>query len=255
MNDARLSPAPNAQGPAVATAIESERFAKGSRSLLTHRDLGRFPSESLFDKVGRVVCGAGCLPRKELFEAWEVTRRVRRRVRGGRVVDLACGHGLAAHLLLLLDASSKEAWAVDSRLPESAPRLAAALAEAWPNLRDRVVLREGSIETTTPLLGLGVGDLVVSVHACGALTDRVLAGAIAASASVAVLPCCHDASVSDIGGLGGWLDDALAIDATRAARLRGHGYEVHTQTIPASITPKNRLLLGIYKSRTEAGTR
>jgi SAM-dependent methyltransferase len=234
---------------------QREAFARGSRSLLTYRDLGRFPSESLFDKVGRVVCGAGCLPRKELYEAWEVARRVRRRVRGGRVVDLACGHGLAAHLLLLLDASSseREAWAVDTRLPESAPRLAAALVEAWPKLREGVSLREASLETITPLLGST--DLVVSVHACGALTDRVLAGAIAASASVGVLPCCHDATVSDTGGLGGWLDDALAIDTTRAATLRAHGYTVHTQLIPARITPKNRLLLGISGSRRESSTR
>jgi hypothetical protein len=33
------------------------------------------------------------------------------------------------------------------------------------------------------------------------------------------------------------------MDATRAARLRAHGYRVYTQTIPADITPKNRLLL------------
>ena len=35
----------------------------------------------------------------------------------------------------------------------------------------------------------------------------------------------------------------LAMDVTRVARLRSHGYRVHTQLIPAEITPKNRLLL------------
>ena len=30
----------------------------------------------------------------------------------------------------------------------------------------------------------------------------------------------------------------------RAERLRRHGYRIHTQTIPAETTPKNRLLLG-----------
>jgi hypothetical protein len=52
----------------------------------------------LFDRVARVVCEADCLPRKELFESWEVARRTRRRFRGGRVVDLAAGHGLVGHL-------------------------------------------------------------------------------------------------------------------------------------------------------------
>jgi hypothetical protein len=68
-----------------------------SRERLTPHDLHRYQSPSLFDHVARVVCEASCLPRKELYESWEVARRARRRFRGGRVVDLACGHGLIAH--------------------------------------------------------------------------------------------------------------------------------------------------------------
>jgi hypothetical protein len=87
-------------------------------------------------------------------------------------------------------------------------------------------------------------DVVVSSHACGALTDRVLARAVAARARVAVLPCCHDLASGDAGALSGWVDGALAIDIVRAMRLEQQGYRVWTQTIPADITPKNRLLLG-----------
>jgi len=36
----------------------------------------------------------------------------------------------------------------------------------------------------------------------------------------------------------------LAIDATRAARLRQQGYRIWTKTIPADVTPRNRLLIG-----------
>jgi len=85
---------------------------------------------------------------------------------------------------------------------------------------------------------------VVSVHACGGLTDLVLERAMAAGARVAVLPCCHDLAGSDTGGLQGWLDGPLAVDVTRAALLRSRGYRVYTQLIPGDITPKNRLLLG-----------
>jgi hypothetical protein len=35
-----------------------------------------------------------------------------------------------------------------------------------------------------------------------------------------------------------------AIDVIRAGALRARGYRVWTQTIPADITPKNRLLIG-----------
>ena len=215
-------------------------FDPSSRSLLTLRDLARFPGETLFDRVARAVCAAGCLPRKELYESWEVARRVRRRFRGGRVFDLACGHGLIAHLLLILDDSSPRAVAVDARLPESAAKVSAALLAHWPRLAGRVELVQGPIADAQ----LERGDLVVSAHACGALTDEVLARSADAQARVAVLPCCHDGDANDAGGLGGWLDEALAIDAVRVLELRSRGYQVHTQTIPASITPKNRLLLG-----------
>ena len=61
---------------------------------------------------------------------------------------------------------------------------------------------------------------------------------------MAVLPCCHDLAACDAGGLAGWVDGPAAIDIVRALRLRQRGYRIWTQVIPASITPKNRLLLG-----------
>ena len=36
------------------------------------------------------------LAAQELYEGWEVARRVRRVFRGGRIIDLAAGHGLLA---------------------------------------------------------------------------------------------------------------------------------------------------------------
>jgi len=210
-----------------------------SRNRLNTRHLPLFAGETLFDRIARAVCRAGCLPRKELFEAWEVARRVRRRFRGGRVVDMACGHGLLAQILLLLDDSSAEALAVDRNLPPSAAALAASLQEEWPRLAGRVRFLEQDLAE----LPLTAGDLVVSAHACGSLSDLVLARAVAAGARVAVLPCCHDLATADRGGLQGRLDGPLAVDATRVARLRAAGYLVHTQTIPEEITPKNRLLL------------
>jgi hypothetical protein len=215
-------------------------FSSGSKTRLTNRDLGRFPSASLFDRIGRAVCSAGCLPRKELYEAWEVARRSRRLFRGGRVIDLGAGHALLAHIMLLLDDSSPTAMAVDPALPKSASTLHQALVAAWPRLTGRVSFVRGGPDD----VGINEDDVVVSCHACGALTDRILDRAVQARARVAVLPCCHDIKTCDTGGLTGWVDAALAIDVVRAHRLRASGYEVRTQTISAEITPKNRLLLG-----------
>jgi len=215
-------------------------FDPSSRVRLKPHTAVHFPGDTLFDRIARVVCEAHCLPRKELFESWEVARRTRRRFRGGRVVDLACGHGLVAHIMLLLDATSTEAVCVDRRIPKSAPILSAALVRAWPQLEGKIRYEERGIEEIT----LVPDDLVVASHACGALTDIVLARAVAAGARVAVLPCCHDEETCDAGALDGWVDISLAIDATRARRLAGLGYTVYTQLIPEAITPKNRLLLG-----------
>lgn len=212
---------------------------RSSRNRLTEKLLPRFNGETLFDAIGRVVCGAGCLPRKELYEAWEVARRVRRRFRGGRIVDLACGHGLLAQILLLLDDTSPLALAVDRRVPKSAGTLAAAMNAAWPRLQGRIRFMEAGLEGVELLHD----DLVVSAHACGGLTDLILGRAMEAGARVSVLPCCHDLKGADLGGLEGWLDGPLAMDVVRVARLRSQGYRVVTQRIPGDITPKNRLLL------------
>jgi hypothetical protein len=218
----------------------ARRFSHSSSGRLTERDLDRFAGQTLFHRIARAVCGAGCLPRKELFEAWEVARRVRRLFRGGRVVDVGGGHGLLAQTMLLLDDSSPGALVVDPAPPPSGARVHEVLVEAWPRLAGRITFFPGALGDVE----LAETDVVVSSHACGALTDEVLERAAAARARVAVLPCCHDFATCDAGDLRGWVDRPLAIDVLRAVRLRQHGYRVRTQSIPSDITPKNRLLIG-----------
>src|SRR5262245_36097992 len=99
--------------PATIARMHVERFSPSSGNRLTDRDIGRFAGDTLFDRVARAVCRARCLPRKELYEAWETARRVRRVFRSGRIVDLGAGHGLLAHLMLILDDSSPHAVALD----------------------------------------------------------------------------------------------------------------------------------------------
>jgi Methyltransferase domain len=220
--------------------LDYRMFSPSSRGRLTNRDIDRFPGATLFHRVARAVCHAGCLPRKELYEAWEMARRVRRLFRGGRVIDLGAGHGLLGQVMLVLDDSSPRALVVDKTLPASSARLHGAMVEAWPRLSGRIAFVAGALEDVEIL----ETDVVVSSHACGALTDLVLTRAAAARARVAVLPCCHDLDSGDAGGLSGWIDGPAAIDIMRAVRLSEQGYRIWTQTIPADITPKNRLLLG-----------
>jgi len=215
---------------------------KSSKSRLTPQQQELFPGSSLFDKIARAVCRAGTLPRKELHETWEMAKRVRRRYRGGRILDLACGHGLLAHIMLILDDSSKTGIAVDKEIPLNAKKLSSSLIESWPRLKNRIIYKEVSVQEIT----IRPDDIVVSAHACGSLTDLIIDKAIEQHARVAVLPCCHDLKESSTNGLEGWMDKTLAVDTLRAVRLRSKGYRIVTQKIPNDITPKNRLLMGEY---------
>ena len=206
-----------------------------SRGRLTPYTRAAFSGNTLLDSLGRVLSDVGCLPRKELFEAWAVAKRVRRRFRGGSVVEMAAGH-----ILLLLDPGAREAVCVDKRRPANVGKLWSALAKAWPRLGEQTRY----VESDLGAVEIPPDALVVSIHACGRLTDRVIDRAVTAQARVAVLPCCHGLRDGDTGGLEGWMNGALAIDAVRAQRLRTAGYAIHTQTIPDTITPQNRLLLG-----------
>ena len=143
--------------------------------------------------------------------------------------------------MLLLDDSSPEAVIVDPAPPASGAALAAALVAEWPRLGGRIRALAEDIRHVP----VNAGDVIVSCHACGALTDHILDAAVAATARVAVLPCCQDLETCDAGPLAGWLDGPMAVDAMRAMRLEAAGFTVRTQTIPATITPKNRLLIGI----------
>ncbi len=222
------------------TVVPARTGDPSSRKRLTPGAADAFVGDSLFARVARVVCGANCLPRKELYESWETARRVRKRMKGGaRVLDMCGGHGLLAHLLLLIDDTTPEAIIVDTSKPLSADILSTAMVAMWPRLAGRVHYLERSIEDVE----VTRDDVIVSAHACGGLTDVVLDKAIAVSARVAVLPCCHQQDPAH--ALAAWLPLDVAIDVDRVHRLQRAGYAVRTQQIPATITPKNRLILAL----------
>ncbi len=215
------------------------KLDRHSRNRLTRFSLKYFPGEGLFERIVRAVCRAECLPRKEFFETWEMVRRLRKRFRNRPVVELAAGHGFLSLLYLLLENDIPSARCYDVAKPLSHDKLMAALTPKWPRLAGLVTYERRRIEDVK----LTPDCLAVSVHACGGLTDQVLDLALEARAAVAVLPCCQSLAKCDDAGLSGWMEGTLAIDAARAARMHAAGYKVITTTIPADITPKNRLLM------------
>ncbi len=221
-----------------------KHLRRSSHNVLNRFTAKRIEGDTLAARIGRAVCEAECLPRKEFFEAWETARRTRRVLRGGPVIELAAGHGLLSAILLILDDTAPGATCIDICKPRSHERLMAVLTKRWPRLKGRIEYLEAPLEGTRAT----EDALVISVHACGALTDRVIDVAVTARSRLSVLPCCHDLQRCDTGRLTGWMDGPLAVDATRAARLTAAGYQVVTAAIPEDITPKNRLLLAWPKA-------
>lgn len=209
----------------------------------------------LFFDVADVVCSTSVLPRKELFEAWEVASRIDTAFPSAPVVaDLAAGHGLLAWILVLLGAArgaSRRAVCVDTRLPDSALKLSSAFIARWPELETSVQYIEGSLDTVSAEPGEAV---FASVHACGPLSDMVIDKAVSSGCALALMPCCHSLRNQPLPPLAGLdrptlermaaaLGPSGAIDACRVAALRGRGYSVEQQFISSEITPYNRLIL------------
>ena len=267
-------------------------FRRASRSRLSPTDARRFPGDDTFAAVARAVCSADVLPRKELFETWEaalvITEAFGERLRGGdlsssaartetRVADLAGGHGFLALALLVLNPALRSAVVVDRRKPESHEQLVSSLATAFPKLRlhARVRFVEASVAETETRNATRV--VFAAVHACGDLSDAVLALAVAARAPVALVPCCHR-GLGSARRLAKRLDEAMprgaeavpgdaanetkeetkrsvspsvAVDVARLETLRRAGYDVAAATLPREITPQNRVILGACAPRDD----
>jgi hypothetical protein len=107
------------------------------------------------------------------------------------------------------------------------------------------------------------GQLLVSIHACGTLSDAVLDCAVEGRAMVAVMPCCHSLRrqiVPPVPGLtaevlkssAAAIGPAAAIDNARMEGLVARGYSVTEQYIDPAITPYNHVILAQPESSTQA---
>ena len=217
----------------------------GSKNRMTPRTEHQFDGPSLEHRFARSICSASVLPRKEWFETTAMLRRIQRKsdVLLGestqRIVDVGAGHGLLGMMLALVDKREREVLLLEPLPPPSRAKLLAAVTRDFPWVASR--MRE--IHAALSPEVLRPGDLVVSSHGCGTLTDAIIDAAMAVRAHVVVLPCCHPRKNEAAEVLAGFLDPARALDSARALRLHSAGYQVWTASIDPTITPKNRLIL------------
>jgi len=192
--------------------------------------------------------------KKEFFEAYATARLIHRHFTSGpwQVMEFCAGCGLLAIFLALLDQRRKVTCVDKVRQPVSY-KLIEGLSRRWPLLHECISYEVRDMRSCTE--PLDAGCLVVSCHACGLLTDDVIAMATAGGVCrpLVVLPCCY-ASRPRLPSAQPWrptqswdtwpwlqggqvnLKGEAAVNAARAGYLRDLGYNVCFDSIDSQIT-------------------
>lgn len=213
-----------------------------SHGRIDARALAHVPPDSRTHQVLAALAAVSALPMKEVCESFELFERVRRRLRAPHVADLCAGHGLTGILFALFERSVEQVTLIDTHPPDSFPIILKALTPLAPWLPQKVRYVTARIQHATQHLPHGAS--IIAIHACGQRTDRCIDAAIALNGAIAVMPCCytHTAAGAPLG-IRDHLGITLAADIHRTYRLHAAGYTVRWSSIPAVITPMNRVLI------------
>lgn len=223
-------------------ALEDPAWRKfgGSKATLYPGHLEHLELPRFFEPLLKALAERQVLPVKEVCESLEFFVRVRRKLHAPIVADLCCGHGLTGLLFALCERKVERVLLVDRRRPDNFRGVLEAVCQVGPWVRDKVEFKTRRLRG----LELDPGCLVVAVHACGLRTDRAIEIAMRAGGPLAVLPCCYPAAHCAAPlALAHKLGIPTAMDVDRTYRLEAAGYRVRWDSIPATITPMNRLLI------------
>eukprot|EP00747_Dinoflagellata_sp_TGD_P199545 gnl/TRDRNA2_/TRDRNA2_72799_c0_seq2.p1 gnl/TRDRNA2_/TRDRNA2_72799_c0~~gnl/TRDRNA2_/TRDRNA2_72799_c0_seq2.p1 ORF type:complete len:287 (+),score=32.80 gnl/TRDRNA2_/TRDRNA2_72799_c0_seq2:98-958(+) len=249
-------------------------WRKNSKNKLCRGDSRCFQESGRNGDSDELLCAVGAwvsaqqpdvLPRKELFEAHAVAEIVHKYFPfPGRILDLCAGSGLLAAFLAIQE-PGRELVCVDLQKTPLATRLLDSLSEHWPALLQQIGWKESDIRRLDTLPSIGPRDLIVSVHACGLLSDDVMVAATSEGAlrPLVLVPCCHSLRPRIPNRPQPWMPNrswdswpwlqagavnlkgAAAIDVARADYLRHRGYRVIIEEIDAYITPMNRVIVAL----------
>lgn len=222
-------------------------------------------ADSLFDQVGRALCDLNYLAKKELFESYAFAARAKRFIsrfpKGEpvKIIDVGSGHGLTSFFFASFNPSRvSSCQVIDPLTPERLDCLWGSLKQIAPRVCQKVERSslpfaewyeqfEASSESEKAHCWIGC-------HACGELSDAILAVACYRKEPFFLMPCCPNRKVK-----GAWpegfeslvLPDipseqnlGFALDLLRLGRVQSKGYKVTLRKIDPAITPFNRVLIG-----------
>jgi hypothetical protein len=202
-----------------------------------------FASDSLQDQLVRAIATEQAIPIKEVLECFEFVARVRKTVKSASMVDLCCGHGLVGLLFGIFERGVESVLLVDKKQPPSFEKLLNCLIPIAPWIEEKVRFETTRLDNAATMPP--TGSSIVSVHACGLLTDRCIDWAIAVEGNVALMPCCYPKRCCTAPqALQTEFGQELAFDIDRTYRLENAGYSVNWPEIPKCITPMNRVIVG-----------
>lgn len=205
-----------------------------------------FQEDSLQNKLLKEIAYNYLLPIKEILESFEYFARIRRKVKAESMCDLCCGHGFVGLLFAIFERGVNTVYLVDRTEPESRQKLIESCKKVAPWIENKIINIEDKISPESDWLQQGMS--VISTHACGVLTDLTLDIAISVKGKVAVLPCCYpERKCQAPKALQSHLGFETAFDIERTYKLEHAGYHVNWGSIPASITPMNRVIIGMWK--------
>ena len=212
---------------------------------------------------------------KEVAESVEFYLRVNKRIYGASkrilqnnahdvddqrtitIQDLCSGHGLTGMLFLActppgrIPNTSVRIELVDKVEPKSHSILRDCISEICPWVSEDTVsfvstpLNDYTDKASNKKIHGNEATIVISTHACGSLTDKVLEYSInSEAASLAVMPCCYTGT--DEGapyGVRRMLGVGLSADVRRSFYLQENNYHADFGAIPRAVTPMNRIIV------------
>ncbi len=174
---------------------------------------------------------------KKVKAFMEVVERYHLFKRETEVVDLCCGNGMLGFYLLERYPNLRLSF-LDKIENNSFKRLESQLGRKNPFLEKDIFGME-----SLP------GELLLSIHACNYLTDKIIELGLKQRQKFVIMTCCHDKTQCQKYdhlippgaiyplGLGGYIDLGRVLD------IRRKGRQCYTECIDSKITPKNKVII------------
>lgn len=161
-----------------------------------------------------------------------------------KVIDLCCGNGLLG--MYIATTAQRTVIAIDHRMSTKHKRLSTIMHTRY-NLNTHSFIQKDLWDTS--LLDMCSDNaLLLSIHACGHLTDRVIELAVASRSPVAVMPCCparYDSYFHPIKMPGKNCHAGKYHNNVRLHYLLEQDFSITRAHIDSRITPYNEVLLAI----------